>query len=122
MGQFAPVFAVLAKGAAGLKVAGAGAAKAAAAKGAGVVAAKSGIGSTIFQSALSLAPAAIAAGSRQKAPGVGRVLPAVDREAAEAADRERLRRAQEGRRSTILTGPGGAPGSALLGRTILSGG
>jgi hypothetical protein len=49
-------------------------------------------------------------------------LPQVDAEAAEAADRERRRRAAEGNRRTVITGPRGAAERPLTGRTVLSGG
>jgi hypothetical protein len=48
--------------------------------------------------------------------------PRVDQEAAEAADRERRRRSQEGARKTVLTGPLGATEQPYTRRTVLSGG
>ena len=103
----------------GLKAAAAAASKAgitapAAAKGLSV--------GSVLKGAAALAPTvATLAQGKPKSPGRPKDV-RIDREAAEAVDRDRARRQREGQRSTILTGPSGAPGRALVGRTILSGG
>jgi hypothetical protein len=98
-------------------------AKGAATTAAKAAAAKAISGAALTKGALALAPSVISlAGQKRGGAERPKQRPAIDREAAEAADRERVRRARQGERSTILTGPAGAPGSALRGRTILSGG
>ncbi len=70
--------------------------------------------------------AAVVAASRVLKPKTPKIRPLDTgkdaREAAEAADRERRRRAASGSRGTILTGPLGAVDKPLVQRTVLSGG
>jgi len=48
--------------------------------------------------------------------------PDIDKEGAEAAEKERIRRRRAGgRRNTILSGPLGVPGQATIGRKQLTG-
>jgi DNA helicase INO80 len=86
------------------------------------VAGKAALGSTLLKGALSVAPSAISAITGKPTTPKMPKPSTVDLEAAGATERDRIRRANAGARSTILTGPTGAPGRGLVGRTILSGG
>jgi hypothetical protein len=77
----------------------------------------------VAKGALSAAPSVLSSTvGKAKAPGLGKRPAGVDVEGMAALERDRLRRQASSSRASILTGPTGAPGKALVGRTILSGG